>query len=147
MGKLEALEMDKEVKRWKACVMKFDFGNIRAAYGYIYDSDDGEKIIRILKEDFLNYGWKEVKPLKFVRPLIVSVNEDLEPVEFSATEYAEAEIVPVDLKELVSRWIDDLAYIAYVRPRDDGLERIPLAWEYMKYAPETYLAQKIGANC
>ena len=55
--------MDKEVKRWKACVMKFDFGNIRATYGYIYDSDDGEKIIRILKEDFLNYGWKEVLSL------------------------------------------------------------------------------------
>ena len=116
---------------WKACIVKLEFERIRAAYGYVYDSKDEKEVIEMFRRDFLeSVRWKEVGLLKFYKEGV-----------------GMAEIVPVDLKELVSRWIDDLAYIAYVRPRNDGLEHIVLAWEYMKYAPETYLAQKIGADC
>ena len=115
---------------WKACIVKLEFGKIRATYGYVYDPKDEKEVIEIFRKDFLeSVGWKEVRPLKFYKEGV-----------------GMAEIVPVSFKVLVSR-LDDLAYIAYIRPKNGGLERILLAWEYMKYAPETYLAQKIGANC
>jgi len=116
---------------WKACIVKLKFGKITATYGYVYDSEDEKEVIEIFRKDFLGpVGWKEIKPLKFYKE-----GEGM------------AELVPVSFEELVSKWIDDLSYIAYVRPKNGDLEHIVLAWEYMKYAPETYLAQKIGTNC